>query len=210
MSAPWSPLRRSMARRLPQVLKTSCCGEPWSKTWLNCQLRMPMPADTVSNDPDGPGVRERTDVTNPAAPAASPLASVEAADGSSSAGLPLALWFCFISNAIASFCVRPGLPCLSNAKRWCNGSDTSVPCSRAAGAEPVSLLGAAGRIRQKAARWKVAGLAGEAPARPPEDFLKRWRSGQSSAKKARQSQASRTGGMKRHASTLRHSHAQCQ
>mmetsp|Transcript_32283 Transcript_32283/g.74864 ORF Transcript_32283/g.74864 Transcript_32283/m.74864 type:complete len:246 (+) Transcript_32283:1317-2054(+) len=186
MRAPWTPLSKSIAKRKPQFAKTSCCGEACAKTWSKCQLRMPMPGDTVSTDPCCPDVTESTEATKPGRPSTLPPSGDLSEEEEEEEVLEPPSTRC-MSWRIASLCVRFGFCRLSSAMRWCSGSETSV-LAASSGSAPTTFA-AGGRMRQNAAKRKFMGAAHSAA--PPETThapsgTKRLRNGHSSWNRARQ------------------------
>mmetsp|Transcript_108771 Transcript_108771/g.307645 ORF Transcript_108771/g.307645 Transcript_108771/m.307645 type:complete len:282 (-) Transcript_108771:441-1286(-) len=198
MSAPHWPFTRLVARRKPQRSYTACCGAASPMTSLKAHLRMPMPGDMVSTEPDGPGVTESTEAVRPGpATATSPRPGAprpsSLAGPSSSLRGPAAPHFLFRHSFIAAPRVSSGCFCCIRVTRWLSGSCIGV-LRRAAANVPSRATGAGGRIRQNTDTWKRSSIVSS-----PFTLLtstKRRRSGQRSCRSAWKSPSSPTSSLR--------------
>mmetsp|Transcript_36310 Transcript_36310/g.107904 ORF Transcript_36310/g.107904 Transcript_36310/m.107904 type:complete len:208 (-) Transcript_36310:294-917(-) len=175
---------------------------------------MPMPGETVSTEPVGPGVSESTEAVKPSSSAAA------------SPSPPVAASPVFLSRSLsrivfmASLWLSSGRCCRSMLTRWWSGRVTATATLLGASASfpssSCSLAGRGGRIRQLTARLKLSPPPSASVS--PALRTKRRRRFHNSLKRACQlpsppayiRASSSVRGRCRRASLCRHSHIHCQ
>mmetsp|Transcript_2169 Transcript_2169/g.6097 ORF Transcript_2169/g.6097 Transcript_2169/m.6097 type:complete len:200 (+) Transcript_2169:1303-1902(+) len=165
------------------------------KTWSKFQVRIPIPGDTVSTFPEGPGVTESTEALKPephtaATSALTPVSmcpvcglalmpvtglglgsasSLIILMSSSSSSKGFAAPHCLFSSIlIAAARLSPGWRCWRSATRWPRGNVTGA-LTKASNRAPSRAAGGAGRMRQKVEMRHLPGavLGLQAPASAP-------------------------------------------